>query len=70
MTEQMSSICSSDTFIDAEPVALPVAVVPVPAMPVLPVAALASVLIAAAAVAWRWQRVAGAPHAFPVGRFA
>lgn len=38
--------------------------------PVLPVAALASVLIAAAALAWRWRRLAGAPHAFPVGRFA
>jgi hypothetical protein len=33
-------------------------------------AALASVPLAAAAVAWRWRRLAGAPHAFPVGRLA
>ncbi|MFC4933475.1 hypothetical protein [Massilia sp. GCM10023247] len=38
--------------------------------PVLPVAALASVALAAVSVAWRWRRLAGAPHAFPVGRLA
>lgn len=38
--------------------------------PVLPVAALASVALAAASVAWRWRRLAAAPHAFPVGRLA
>lgn len=36
--------------------------------PVLPAAALTAVLLAVAAVAWRWRRLAGAPHAFPVGR--
>ena len=37
---------------------------------IMPVAALASVVLAAALVAWRWRRLAGAPHAFPVGRLA
>lgn len=38
--------------------------------PLLPGAALASVALAVAALAWRWRRLAGAPHAFPVGRLA
>lgn len=38
--------------------------------PVMPVAAAAAVLLAIMAVAWRWRRLCGAPHAFPVGRFA
>lgn len=33
-------------------------------------AALAAVPLTALAVAWRWNRLAGAPHAFPVGRLA
>ena len=37
---------------------------------ILPVAALASVLLAGVAVGWRWRRLAAAPHAFPVGRIA
>jgi hypothetical protein len=39
-------------------------------LPLLQGAALASVPLAAVAVAWRWRRLAGAPHAFPVGRLA
>lgn len=39
-------------------------------LPLLQGAALASVLLSAMAVAWRWRRLAGAPHAFPVGRLA
>ncbi|QNA88004.1 hypothetical protein G4G28_05040 [Massilia sp. Dwa41.01b] len=38
--------------------------------PVLPVAALVSIALGALAVTLRWRRVAGAPHAFPVGRLA
>jgi len=38
--------------------------------PVLPVAALVSVALAAAAVTLRWRRLVAAPHAFPVGRLA
>lgn len=36
----------------------------------IPAAAFASVVLAAASIAWRWRRLAGAPHAFPVGRLA
>lgn len=38
--------------------------------PLLPGAAFAAAVIAAAAVAWRWRRLVAAPHAFPVGRLA
>lgn len=38
--------------------------------PVMPVAAAASTVLAAAVAAWRWRRAVAAPHAFPVGRLA
>lgn len=38
--------------------------------PLLPGAALAAILLAGIAVAWRWRRLIDAPHAFPVGRLA
>lgn len=41
-----------------------------PGTELMPVAALASLLLAGAVIAWRWRRLVGAPHAFPVGRLA
>lgn len=38
--------------------------------PVMPGAALASVMLALAVIAVRWRRALAAPHAFPVGRLA
>ncbi|KQQ91825.1 hypothetical protein [Massilia sp. Leaf139] len=38
--------------------------------PLLPTAALVSVLLAVLATGWRWRALADAPHAFPVGRLA
>lgn len=38
--------------------------------PLLPGAALAALILAVGAVAWRWRRLVRAPHAFPVGRLA
>ena len=40
------------------------------ATPVMPAAALAAVVLTAGSGTWRWRRLAGAPHAFPVGRIA
>lgn len=38
--------------------------------PVLPVAALASIVLAVVVALWRWRAAVAAPHAFPVGRLA
>jgi hypothetical protein len=38
--------------------------------PVLPLAALASTVLALVAVSWRWRRLRGTSHAFPAGRLA
>jgi hypothetical protein len=38
--------------------------------PLIPVAALVSVVLAAGVVAWRWRAAIAAPHAFPTGRLA
>ena len=39
------------------------------ATPVLPVAALASIVLALAVIAVRWRSAVAAAHAFPAGRF-